>query len=111
MLVIVVEERHRGLALAERYRAVFFFSSRRRHTIFSRDWCSDVCSSDLSGRFAKALMTCAWAWPPPSSTMSFETWTLRFTIGRSGLERATVCGDPLGAALSRCGQNIPGPGS
>src|SRR5207302_8092876 len=25
----------------------FFFSSRRRHTRFSRDWTSDVCSSDL----------------------------------------------------------------
>src|SRR6266700_5708642 len=28
----------------------FFFSSRRRHTRFSRDWSSDVCSSDLRGR-------------------------------------------------------------
>src|SRR5207302_297842 len=28
----------------------FFFSSRRRHTRFSRDWSSDVCSSDLSQR-------------------------------------------------------------
>src|SRR6266436_9309506 len=28
---------------------VFFFSSRRRHTRCSRDWSSDVCSSDLSG--------------------------------------------------------------
>src|SRR5207253_5192578 len=27
--------------------AVFFFSSRRRHTIWPRDWSSDVCSSDL----------------------------------------------------------------
>src|SRR5690606_39557222 len=27
--------------------ARFFFSSRRRHTRFSRDWSSDVCSSDL----------------------------------------------------------------
>src|SRR6266511_1560275 len=27
--------------------ALFFFSSRRRHTRFSRDWSSDVCSSDL----------------------------------------------------------------
>src|SRR5690606_25452488 len=27
----------------------FFFSSRRRHTRFSRDWSSDVCSSDLKG--------------------------------------------------------------
>src|SRR5690606_39514552 len=28
----------------------FFFSSRRRHTRFSRDWSSDVCSSDLVAR-------------------------------------------------------------
>src|SRR5690606_40797604 len=28
--------------------AIFFFSSRRRHTSFSRDWSSDVCSSDLA---------------------------------------------------------------
>src|SRR5207247_5291260 len=27
----------------------FFFSSRRRHTSSTRDWSSDVCSSDLSG--------------------------------------------------------------
>src|SRR5687768_18526315 len=27
----------------------FFFSSRRRHTRCSRDWSSDVCSSDLIG--------------------------------------------------------------
>src|SRR5690625_6556145 len=27
---------------------VFFFSSRRRHTRWPRDWSSDVCSSDLS---------------------------------------------------------------
>src|SRR5690625_2719593 len=26
---------------------MFFFSSRRRHTIWQRDWSSDVCSSDL----------------------------------------------------------------
>src|SRR5690606_41079265 len=26
---------------------LFFFASRRRHTRFSRDWSSDVCSSDL----------------------------------------------------------------
>src|SRR5438445_8831478 len=27
----------------------FFFSSRRRHTRYWRDWSSDVCSSDLCG--------------------------------------------------------------
>src|SRR5437870_4956375 len=29
---------------------VFFFSSRRRHTRWPRDWSSDVCSSDLALR-------------------------------------------------------------
>src|SRR2546430_5360474 len=28
--------------------AIFFLSSRRRHTRFDCDWSSDVCSSDLS---------------------------------------------------------------
>src|SRR3712207_569443 len=28
-------------------RVLFFFSSRRRHTRYWRDWSSDVCSSDL----------------------------------------------------------------
>src|SRR4249919_453958 len=33
----------------------FFFSSRRRHTRFSRDWSSDVCSSDLTLGCSKAV--------------------------------------------------------
>src|SRR5436309_13051307 len=36
------------MALAARPHQEFFFSSRRRHTRFSRDWSSDVCSSDLN---------------------------------------------------------------
>src|SRR5205807_5080760 len=35
--------RHRDLFVAQ----IFFFSSRRRHTILQGDWSSDVCSSDL----------------------------------------------------------------
>ena len=35
------EERRIGVV------GVFFFSSRRRHTRFTSDWSSDVCSSDL----------------------------------------------------------------
>src|SRR2546430_4670676 len=31
----------------------FFFSSRRRHTIFDYDWSSDVCSSDLTSKTNK----------------------------------------------------------
>src|SRR5437870_10381942 len=30
-------------------RTALFFSSRRRHTRWPRDWSSDVCSSDLPG--------------------------------------------------------------
>src|SRR5690606_39393115 len=29
----------------------YFYSSRRRHTRFSRDWSSDVCSSDLVTKY------------------------------------------------------------
>src|SRR5690606_40806561 len=36
-----------GRSLVMVLSALFFFSSRRRHTSFSRDWSSDVCSSDL----------------------------------------------------------------
>src|SRR2546429_4956620 len=35
--------------------SLFFFSSRRRHTRCSRDWSSDVCSSDLSGSEEKTF--------------------------------------------------------
>src|SRR5712675_645268 len=34
---------------------IFFFSSRRRHTRCSRDWSSDVCSSDLAAYFVKMI--------------------------------------------------------
>src|SRR5207253_7199498 len=36
---------------------LFFFSSRRRHTRWPRDWSSDVCSSDLYYRI--------WNYPKP----------------------------------------------
>src|SRR5690606_40927905 len=49
----------------------FFFSSRRRHTRFSRDWSSDVCSSDLKGHRSLLALTCRRgpdrARPPPTT--------------------------------------------
>src|SRR5437870_13646342 len=36
-----------------------FFSSRRRHTRWPRDWSSDVCSSDLSRRCPRRNVTVA----------------------------------------------------
>src|SRR5258707_7941518 len=35
---------------------VFFFSSRRRHTRYWRDWSSDVCSSDLKQKTAYEIL-------------------------------------------------------
>src|SRR5690606_40076995 len=40
--------------------SLFFFSSRRRHTRFSRDWSSDVCSSDLAAGGVGSLLS-QWA--------------------------------------------------
>src|SRR5439155_19178520 len=37
--------------------SIFFFSSRRRHTRWPRDWSSDVCSSDLCRSLAGTI---AW---------------------------------------------------
>src|SRR5256884_5738333 len=42
-------QRFGGMCDADDMCHLFFFSSRRRHTRCSRDWSSDVCSSDLSG--------------------------------------------------------------
>src|SRR5437660_12818022 len=36
--------------------SLFFFSSRRRHTRWPRDWSSDVCSSDLNDAPAAAVV-------------------------------------------------------
>src|SRR2546422_4621268 len=41
----------------------FFFSSRRRHTRCSRDWSSDVCSSDLVRRRRCRGKTSSWNAP------------------------------------------------
>src|SRR5690625_7906308 len=35
---------------------LFFFSSRRRHTRWPRDWSSDVCSSDLAEEVVRAVI-------------------------------------------------------
>src|SRR5207253_2843974 len=56
LALIVSVTRHQGFVRPTVIRAligiisvpVFFFSSRRRHTSWPRDWSSDVCSSDLN---------------------------------------------------------------
>src|SRR5439155_17701413 len=38
----------------------FFFSSRRRHTSWPRDWSSDVCSSDLTWSHSRQMTPVPW---------------------------------------------------
>src|SRR5947209_18085314 len=49
-------------------RILFFFSSRRRHTRYWRDWSSDVCSSDLPLVLGKK----GSAWAVASETCAFD---------------------------------------
>src|SRR2546422_1603622 len=48
MLFIVTGAAHSKACVTLTSDLCFFFSSRRRHTRCSRDWSSDVCSSDLT---------------------------------------------------------------
>src|SRR2546422_11434775 len=44
---------------------LFFFSSRRRHTRCSRDWSSDVCSSDLGSKALRAAIDAVFGTESP----------------------------------------------
>src|SRR5690606_39882416 len=81
----------------------FFFSSRRWHTILSRDWSSDVCSSDLwsqptARRVAPSAGTTRTS-PLPRHTADNATPTVerqscrrQHKIGRASCrERAMTC--------------------
>src|SRR2546429_5323652 len=64
-------------ACSDRYSKVFmectlFFSSRSLHSICSRDWSSDVCSSDLKARWASFLRS-AYVVAPPLAFISSST--------------------------------------
>src|SRR5690606_4279717 len=61
----------------------FFFSSRRRHTRFSRDWSADVCSSDLGRRRDRRHRRPAGAAPARGRSMSDDR-----TLALAGLAQA-----------------------
>src|SRR5690625_7588995 len=48
------------------YSCLFFFSSRRRHTRWPRDWSSDVCSSDLAC-WVRPVQRCPQRCSPPAA--------------------------------------------
>src|SRR5690606_41180913 len=69
----------------------FFFSRRRRHTIFSRDWSSDVCFSDLANSaFVRDRIERAWGvqarviYPPVSveEIQAVTDWRSRISDGK-----------------------------
>src|SRR5438105_5963415 len=71
---------------------IFFFSSRRRHTRSTRDWSSDVCSSDLL--FASAsrywIDQSLQYRKPGSGAAGYTVWTADqdgqiVSLGRHGL--------------------------
>src|SRR5690606_39505167 len=62
-----------------------FFSSRRRHTRFSRDWSSDVCSSDLKTMLLKLLR--GDMWPTPTGRQRRTATLAKEQIAYLGPER------------------------
>src|SRR5256884_8032608 len=68
----------------------FFFSSRRRHTRCSRDWSSDVCSSDLYrvvvllyAALGAVLALLFTRLSPATEVAASDATATRFGIGRS----------------------------
>src|SRR3989449_6366691 len=60
----------------------FFFSSRRRHTRCSRDWSSDVCSSDLPSTYATIISTLKARWYATAKDRRFAPTPLGETVWR-----------------------------
>src|SRR5690606_11799782 len=64
---------------------LFFFSSRRRHTRFSRDWSSDVCSSDL---FYEYYSINSEPWDGPAGVVMCDGKFAACALDRNGLRPA-----------------------
>src|SRR6266550_7208480 len=71
----------------ERLFFFFFFSSRRRHTRCSRDWSSDVCSSDLRSFAASWSAGIAIPWGPSRAVLASAT-----EIGRASCRESVDLG-------------------
>src|SRR5690606_40010375 len=63
---------------------LFFFSSRRQHTIFSRDWSSDVCSSDL------AVGSCGMGGPLGDTLSVDHDGSLYYVTAPGGYDETTA---------------------
>src|SRR5690606_39291652 len=76
------------------------FSSRSRYTSFSRDWSSDVCSSDLAYGSHRALGSLLY--PGQAAILDIPHHTRRLLhslLLRAGLLHKTAAGDEHAAPL------------
>src|SRR5690606_40142745 len=80
----------------------FFFSSRRRHTRVSRDWSSDVCSSDLVAdvHFIATAEVAGWPLLGALSKLQRTVFVERDARRRSGAQVDAIAarladGDPM----------------
>src|SRR5438105_6495517 len=80
---------------------LFFFSSRRRHTRSTRDWSSDVCSSDLMWqRFTVLILVATFLAPFHAWGGSAPLGTARAARGvKATLDKGTTWLDLKGNAL------------
>src|SRR5438876_6498494 len=82
---------------------MFFFSSRSRHTRWTGDWSSDVCSSDLGARILEpACGPCiGMGEAPAAGAVSVRTFNRNFP-GRSGTaeDRVYLCSPATAAATA-----------
>src|SRR5690348_1711431 len=82
---------------------MFFFSSRRRHTRWTGDWSSDVCSSDLAGALAGDVLHQRAA-ERDIEQLETSANRERWTCDRAcSLDQGDLCGIPHWVrSLDRC---------
>src|SRR5690606_40453888 len=86
----------------------FFFYSRRRHTRFSRDWSSDVCSSDLGlSQVLFNLPSGNWA----GGERGIAVLPDRVDEFRAGVDKAIEYARILGCPQVNCLAGIPPKGA
>src|SRR6266536_3315340 len=92
---------------------VFLFSSRRRHTRSTRDWSSDVCSSDLvvpGGRSPDGTVGAAVAPDSPAPEVTAATTSITVSRRRPATRRCVPRNGPVTRVnnISRTPPSPPG---
>src|SRR2546429_8961366 len=80
----------------------FFFSSRRRHTRCSRDWSSDVCSSDLDVNGLWHTLTEHWdgpAWSVVSAVDAGSSGNQLYAVKALATDDVYAVGQQAGAGV------------